>query len=296
MAAKVLKSGSRPLIVLVGQTASGKTAAAIDIAKKYNGEIICADSRTIYKYMDIGTAKPTKEERKIVRHHLLDLIEPDQTYSASDFKHEALKCLEDIYSRNKLPIVTGGTGLYIDSLVYDFDFGRVPDIKYRRWLEEQQIESLQKQVESLGLNHSDINFKNKRHLIRAAENGGLVRTKKPLNKNTLFLGMKRDKEDLRRRIKERNKIMINMGLEQEVRHLVKKYGWEAPGLKSIAYKEWKDYFAGKDNIQDVEQNMFKDNWQYARRQKMWFKRDTNIHWFTSVETLIRQVDQFLIQY
>lgn len=296
MAAKVLGSAPRPLIVLVGQTASGKTGAAIDIAKKHDGEIICADSRTIYKYMNIGTAKPTKEERKIVRHHLLDLIEPSQTYSASDFKKEALKCMENIYSRGRLPIVTGGTGLYINSLVYDFDFGKVPDAEYRRHLEQKDLESLQQKVKGLGLERSDINFKNRRHLIRAIENGGLVRTKKSLSKDTLILGLKRPKEVLRRRIKERNESMIQMGLEEEVRCLAEKYGWGAPGLKAIAYKEWENYFAGIDNIQAVKQNMFKDNWQYARRQKMWFKRDVNIHWVTSVETLIRQVDQFLIQY
>ena len=296
MATKILKPKTRPLIVIVGQTASGKTDLAIKIARKHKGEIICADSRTIYKGMDIGTAKPSDEQRREIRHHLLDLIEPDQAYSASEFKDEAIECLKNIYSRDKLPIVVGGTGLYVDSLIYNFDFGKTPDPEYRSRLERLDIASLQKQVRKLGLKETDINFKNKRHLIRALENGGLVRTRKPLNKNTLLLGVLTNKDKLRLRIRERNEKMIKMGLEKEVRFLAGKYGWEAPGLNSIAYKEWKGYLAGTDNIDMVKENMFKNNWQYARRQKIWFKRDPNIRWFTSVDFLIRQVDQFLIQY
>jgi tRNA dimethylallyltransferase len=269
---------------------------AVKIAKKYNGEIICADSRTVYKDMDIGTAKPTLDDRKAVKHHLLDIIEPDKVYSANDFKTQASDCLNEIYKRGKLPIVAGGTGLYIDSLVYDFDFGSPPDAKYRAELQQLDILSLQKKVKNMGLTEMQINFKNKRHLIRALENKGIVKTKKNLNKNILLSGLNVGKEELRHRIKLRNDEMINKGLEDEVRALVKKYGWDAPGLNAIAYKEWKKYFKDEQNINEVKENMFKNNWQYARRQKMWFGRDSNIHWFTSVESLIRQVDQFLIQY
>jgi tRNA dimethylallyltransferase len=287
---------NRPLIVIVGQTASGKSDLSMEIAKKYNGEIICADSRTVYKGMDIGTAKPSVADREAIRHHVLDIIEPSEVYSASDFKRDAISAFEDIYSRGKLPVAVGGTGLYVNSLVYDFDFGKPPDSEARRILQGENIRLLQERVKQLGLKKEQINFRNKRHLIRAIENKGVVRTRKQLRKDTLLLGLQIEKDELKQRIKQRNEKMIKTGLETEVRNLVGKYGWGAPGLNAIAYKEWREYFASEQDINEVKENMFKDNWQYARRQKIWFKRDSNIYWSTSVEDLIRQVDQFLIQY
>lgn len=286
----------QPLVVIAGQTASGKSDLAMEIAKKTNGEIICADSRTVYEGMDIGTAKPSVTDREAIRHHLLDIITPDQAYSASDFKKDALRSVRDIHSRGKLPIIVGGTGLYINSLVYDFEFGQPPDPDIRHTLQKESLQSLQEKVKQQGLNKEQINFSNRRHLIRAIENNGIVRTMKQLRKDTLLFGIQVEKEELRQRIKQRNEKMIRAGLESEVRSLLKKYSWDAPGLNAIAYKEWRGYFSGELDIDDVKENMFKDNWQYARRQKIWFKRDSNIHWSTSVDDLIRQVDQFLIQY
>ena len=285
-----------PLIVIVGQTAAGKSDLAIQIAEKYAGEIICADSRTIYKGMDVGTAKPDVNDLKAVKHHLLDIIEPDTAYSAGDFKKDAERALNKICSAGKLPIIVGGTGLYINSLVYDFDFGRMPDQEYRTKLENLGMDELQKKVKDLGLSEHQINFKNKRHMIRAIENGGLVRTKKALRKDTLIVGIKTDKQALQRRIRNRIDNMLAAGLEDEVRSLADKYGWSAPGLNAIAYKEWENFFSGRCNLDQVKENMFKNNWQYARRQKIWFKKDPNIKWTTSLKSLIRQVDQFLIQY
>ena len=286
----------QPLVVIAGQTASGKSDLAMKIAEKYNGEIICADSRTVYKGMDKGTAKPSRADREAIRHHLVDIIAPDEAYSASDFKKDALHSMGDIYSRGKLPIIVGGTGLYIYSLVYDFDFGRPPNPDIRRRLQEDDLRSLQEKVRRLGLNKEQINFSNRRHLIRAIENKGLVRSKKQIRKDTLMLGIQIEKEELKQRIRQRNEKMIRAGLESEVKNLLNKYSWDNPGLNAIAYKEWREYFSGELEIDDVKENMFKDNWQYARRQKIWFKRDPNIHWSTSVDDLIRQVDQFLIQY
>lgn len=285
-----------PLVVIAGQTASGKSDLAMELAGKYNGEIICADSRTIYKGMDIGTAKPTAADRRLIKHYVLDVITPDQTYSASDFKTAAVNAINDIHTKGKLPIMVGGTGLYINSLVYDYDFGSPPDYEYRQKLQKLSLPALQKMANKLGINREQIDFMNSRHLARAVENKGVVRTKKQLRKNTLLLGIHAKKEDLKQRIRLRNEEMIKMGLEQEVRDLTEKYGWQAPGLNAIAYKEWKGYLAGEQDIKTVKENMFKDNWQYARRQKIWFKRDANIYWSTSREDLIRQVDQFLIQY
>lgn len=233
------------LIVIAGQTASGKSAMAIELAKKFNGEVICADSRTVYRYMDIGTAKPNKDERTQIKHHLLDLIEPDKRFNASSFKRLASEAIKDIASRGKIPFMAGGTGLYISSVVYDYDF------------------------ESDGDNS--------------------------LRENCLMLGIKPEKDELRRRIKDRVDKMIDSGMENEVRNLVAQYGFDAPGMNAICYKEWRPVFAGEQTIYDLKQKLYTNNWQYAKRQNTWFKRDKNIRWVTSVEQASVLAQQFLIQ-
>ncbi|HEX5456598.1 MAG TPA: tRNA (adenosine(37)-N6)-dimethylallyltransferase MiaA [Candidatus Saccharimonadales bacterium] len=234
-----------PLIVIVGQTASGKSAMAMDLARKFNGEIICADSRTIYKYMDIGTAKPGKDEQSEVRHYLIDIMDLDKRFNASDFKKLASDSIGSISAKGKVPFLVGGTGLYISSVIYDFRFDDYDDNKLRE--------------------------------------------------NTLLIGIKHDPEQLKTRIKHRVDKMIEAGLEAEVRNLADQYGFAAPGMNAICYKEWKDYFAGEQSLEETKQNLYKDNWQYARRQKTWFKRDKNIHWITSVREASVLAQQFLIQ-
>lgn len=235
------------IIVILGQTASGKTELAIELAKKFNGEIICADSRTIYKGMDIGTAKPDKKDRQKAKHHLLDVIEPDERFNANQFKVMANKFIKDIGSRGKIPFMVGGTGLYISSVVYDFSFN--------------------KEV----ANDTD------------------------MRDDCLIIGLSVDPQQLKLRIKKRVDQMIDEGLEGEVRELVKKYGFNAPGLNAICYKEWKAYFADELSLDELKQKMCTNTWQYARRQKTWFKRDPNIHWTTSVKQASVLAQQFLIQ-
>lgn len=283
------------LVVIVGQTATGKSYLAIKIAEKYNGEIIAADSRTIYKHTNIGTAKPSSTEMTSVPHYLIDVIEPDQTYSASEFKKQANGLIDQISEKGKLPIVVGGTGLYINSLIYDYKFGSIPNKERRQNLENLSIEKLQKKTIDIGLNERQINYKNKRHLIRAIENNGVLKTASKLRTNTLLLGISVDQQVLKDRIIRRNEQMINSGLEREVKQLSLRYDWDTPGMNSIGYKEWKGYFDGEYDLSEVRKKLFTNNWQYARRQKIWFKRDKNIQWSTSVDTLIRQLDQFLIQ-
>lgn len=282
-------------LVIVGPTASGKSAAALEIAEKYDGEIISADSRAIYKLTDIGTAKPSIEDRHKIPHHLIDLISPEESYSAADFKKSAEKTIRQINKRGKLPIVVGGTGLYINSLVYDYDFGEPPEPSRRHELNKMSLSELQEAVKNLGLSKDDLNFKNKRHLIRAIENGGVIKSAKKMRPWINLVGIMPDDDTLKQRIAARIEQMIRGGLEQEIKGILKKYDWSAPGLDSISYKEWRGYFEGEISIKDVKHMMFKNNWQYARRQKIWFKKDTNIKWFTSVDQLIRHLDQFLIQ-
>jgi len=171
-------------IYIVGPTASGKSDLGIQIAKELNGEIICADSRTIYKNLDIATAKPSLNERKEVKHWCLDVVEPNERYSAAQFKRDAQMAIKDILSRSKLPIIVGGSGLYIDGLLYDYEFGPLENEQLRSELELMTIEQLQEIITARNIEMPE-NNKNKRYLIRAIEQGGINKKRGKLKNNIL---------------------------------------------------------------------------------------------------------------
>ena len=285
----------KPLIVIVGQTASGKSDLAVDLAVKFNGEIICVDSRTIYKGMDIGTSKPDLDLQKKVPHHLLDIVHPDEEFTAADMKIRANQSIKNIEMTGKVPFLVGGTGLYINSIIYDFKFGARKDKKTRQKLESLTDAQLASQAKNMGIRQKDVNFLNRRHLIRAIERGGMIKDASKLRQDCIVIGIEIDSNILKTRISERIDQMIDLGLEDEAKNLAEKYGFDVPGMNAIGYKEWKAYFEGEQSIDDVRQSMYKNTWQYARRQKTWFKRDKNINWITSVDEAVRLVEQFLIQ-
>ncbi|MEO5627319.1 MAG: tRNA (adenosine(37)-N6)-dimethylallyltransferase MiaA [Candidatus Saccharimonadales bacterium] len=267
---------SNKLVVIVGTTASGKSAAAMQIAQERGGEIICADSRTVYKGMDIGTAKPSAEDQKLVPHHLLDVVSPDQSFTAADFQKLANKAIKDIQKRGKLPILVGGTGLYVDSVIYNFSF-RPVDTKKRAQLEELSVKQLQTKIVELGLD-LPANDQNPRHLIRTLETNGTKSKKQPMRANTLVLGIDVPSDVLKERISKRVEQMIEKGLETEVSGLVDRYGWHAEAMKGIGYREWQGYFEGKQGLEATKELIVKNSWQYARRQRTWFRRNKDIHW------------------
>lgn len=222
------------IVVIVGMTASGKSAAAMQLAQERDGEIICADSRTVYKGMDIGTAKPSAADRQAARHHLLDIISPDQKFTVADFQARANRAITEIAERGKLPIVVGGTGLYVDALIYNYSFGG-PD-------------------------------------------GG---QRQPLRPNTLVLGTRLPDATIKLRIKGRLEQMFAQGLATEVKNLANKYGWQSPGLSAIGYREFRGLFEPNDykiTTKDVKEQIEKATWQYARRQRTWFRRNPDIYW------------------
>src|SRR5688572_19055378 len=187
------KPDKSPLVVIVGETASGKTALALELALLFNGEVIAADSRTIYKGMDIGTAKPTMEERATVPHHLIDITTPDKPITAADYKKLADQTIKEVINRGKLPILVGGTGLYIDAVIYDFVFSGKPDEENRKLLQAMTINELQEKLKKLNI-PLPTNFKNPRHLIRQLETGGMLAVPRKLRSNTLVLGIDLDRE------------------------------------------------------------------------------------------------------
>ncbi len=277
-----------PLVAIVGETASGKSALAMALAERLDGEIVCADSRTVYKAMDIGTAKPTAGERARVPHYCLDLVTPEQSFSAADFKRHAGAAVEDISRRGKLPIVVGGTGLYVDALLYDFQFRQPARPEERQRLQGMSVEELQAEIVRKGIALPK-NSRNPRHLTRAIETDGQVASRGELTPGTVIIGVDADRAELNQRITGRMEAMIGQGLEMEVRELQHTYGWDAPGMGSIGYREWQDYFLGTSQLAEVTRSIAKNTRNLAKRQRTWFKRNNSVHWISNsskIETIV----------
>ncbi|HSW75110.1 MAG TPA: tRNA (adenosine(37)-N6)-dimethylallyltransferase MiaA [Candidatus Saccharimonadales bacterium] len=281
-----------PLIAIVGQTASGKTALAIQLAKKFNGEVIAADSRTIYKELSIGTAKPTMAEQDGIRHHLLDVITPDKAFSAADFKRQAVAAITEISQAGKLPIMVGGTGLYIDAILYDFTFGALPDQDRRKALQELNVEELQAMIKAKRLVLPE-NSKNPRHLIRVIETGGVVSQPKKLRANTLVIGLSVGQERLKSKLAQRVNAMVSAGLIDEIKIVSEKYGWDAPGLQATGYRAFRQYIGGEILMAEAKEKFVQNDMQLAKRQRTWFKRNKSIHWVGKQDEAVDLVTTFL---
>lgn len=281
-----------PLVVIVGPTASGKTDLGIELAKKFNGEIICADSRTIYKELNIGTAKPTLKEQELVKHHLIDIIPPDQSFSAAKFKIMAKEAIEDIASHEKLPIMVGGTGLYVDAVLFDFNFLPPADEQLRRRLNGMSVEDLQKEIIDKNIT-MPINDRNPRHLVRAIEVEGKTSTKADLRANTLVLGLDPGLEVIKHRITDRVNDMLEQGFESEAQAVINRYGLDAPGLRAPGYKAFNEWAENKISYEEAVAGMIREHYLLARRQRTWFKRNKSIHWLNNREEAVEIVTTFL---
>lgn len=277
MASRSTGPNIAPLIAVVGETASGKTALAIELARRFNGAIICADSRTIYKGMDVGTAKPTLEERAGILHYGLDIVEPGEQFTAFDFQQLAYRAIEDIAGRGMLPIMVGGSGLYVDAVLYDFMFRPRPKrAEDRAALSELTVETLQQRVRRAGYDLPQ-NATNRRHLSRLLEAGPSPKQPRKLRLNTLVVGLKLSTDELRLRIEQRVNAMFAAGLIDEVRRLVARYN-EAEALRAPGYKAAAAYLSGMVSLDEAKQQFVREDLRLARRQRTWFKRNANIHW------------------
>jgi tRNA dimethylallyltransferase len=289
------------ILVILGPTAVGKSSIAVEVAKRFNGEIISADSRQVYIGLDIGTGKITKEEMNDVPHHLLDVSRPSEVFDISNYKKLAEEKIEDILSRGKLPIIVGGTGFYIQSIVDGLILPEVPpNKKLREELEKKSIEELLKQLEKLDPDRaSSVNQSSKRHLIRALE---IINTlgkvpeliKKP-KYDTLQIGLDLEDKELKKRIHDRLIERINAGMISEGKRLEKEIGLERMIQLGLEYK----YLALQLNevLQEKEmrEKLEKAIWQYAKRQRTWFKRDKKIHWFepNQLDSILKLIQKFL---
>ena len=275
-----------PLIVIVGPTASGKTSLAIDLARKFNGEIICADSRTIYKGMDIGTAKPTKKEQRLIPHWGLDLVEPGERFTAADFKKYANEKIREIRGHGRIPFLVGGTGLYIDGVLFDYQFGGDVNIKRRTQLEKMSIEELHdyciKNSISLPENHL-----NKRYVIRAIEqkNVSIKRQREPLGKS-IIVGIATNKDILRTRIAMRTEQLFKNGVVEEATMLGKKYGWDSEAMTGNIYPLVHLYLNGELTLEEIKEKFTTLDWRLAKRQLTWLRRNSYVHWYSLDEAKI----------
>ena len=234
-------------IIILGPTGSGKTSVSIKIAKKIGGEIISADSRAIYKGMDIGTAKPTREEMDGIPHYGLDLVEPGERFTVADWKTYAEEKIEEIRKRGKVPMIVGGTGLYIDALIYDYHF---------KGPTGEKIGDLERKTCS---------------------------DRKEIKGNYLIVGIKWPDEELRERLNKRIAQMFCPELYAEVKKLVQKYGWGSGAMKSDIYEyAWK-YLSGELTLDEAKEQCFYEDWHLAKRQMTWFKRNPNIVWLEAHE-------------
>jgi tRNA dimethylallyltransferase len=267
-------------IVIVGPTASGKTGLSIDLAAKFKGQIISADSRAIYKDLDIGTAKPSLEERKGIVHYGLDLVYPDQRFSSMKFKKYTKEKVKKIQNEGKMPIIVGGSGLYIDSYLFDYHPPAVDKRKINKY-ENLTTEELQNIIRSKKYIMPK-NDKNKLHLINAILRQGKIPQKndQPIS-GSLIIGLSPSKESLRSAIKSRADCMFETGVIEEAELAFKKYGYSAPGLKGGIYAELVSYFQGKTDLNTVKENFIKSDLNLAKRQMTWFKRNKYIKWFES---------------
>lgn len=285
----------RPLVILTGPTASGKTELSISLAEKINGEIISADSIQVYKYMDIGSAKVTSEEMRGIKHYLIDELYPDEEFNIFIFKEKAEKYIEEIYKKGKIPIIAGGTGFYIQALLYDIKFNEEEnDFEYRKKLEELAEknggEFLHKMLQEIDPESaSSIHFNNIKRVIRALEykhitgekisdhNEEQKRNESPYDFKYFVLNRNRD--ELYERINKRVDIMMENGLIDEVKSLIERgYGRELVSMQGIGYKEIAAYLNGEMDLESAISILKRDTRHFAKRQLTWFRREKEVNW------------------
>ena len=306
------QSALKPLVILVGPTAVGKTAASIGLAKALNGEIISGDSMQIYKGLDIGTAKISKEEMQGVPHHLIDIKEPWESFSAAEFKRLADAAIADIHSRGKLPIIVGGTGFYINGVLYEYHFGEADtDEIYRARLEQYAAENgndalwnmlNEKDPDSAAKLHSNDTKRVIRALevlhvtgIRASERQNTV-DKGKLRYNAVYIALSLPREILYERINKRVEQMIADGLEQEVRNaLNSSVAQDALAMTSLGYRQMIQYLNGEISLERAIELIQRDTRHFAKRQLTWFRHDPNIQWVDKADKSDAQIEAELVQ-
>ena len=289
------------VIVICGPTASGKTALSIELAKKINGEIVSCDSMQIYKEMNIGTAKPTKEEMQGIKHYMIDIISPDERYSVADYKKQAKEAIKEILSKGKVPIVVGGTGLYVDSLIYEIDYPEIEfDEKYREELDqevkERGLEALYEKAKEIDEEAiKKISSNDKKRILRILEiyhATGKNKTeqekesrKTPVEFDYKVFALNMDREKLYDRINKRVDIMIENGLIEEVENIYKKYNKFPTAMQGLGYKEVVQYLEKRLTKEEMIEKIKQETRKFAKRQLTWFRKNKETIWLNADDTI-----------
>ncbi len=302
----VSKTYKPKIIAVVGPTASGKTALGIALAKKFDGEIVSADSRQIYRGMDIGTAKPTEAERGAIPHHLIDVKDPDEDYTVAEYKTDAINAMNDILSRGHIPVLVGGTGLYVTTVLENLDVPKTQaDPKLRAEIEKNiardGLAAVFKKLIALDPEAAYVvDPKNPRRVVRALEvaiSTGIPftaqRTKSDPLFNALAIGIDPPPELLRDRINRRVDAMIREGLMNETATLVKQYGQTPAAFDAIGYREIVDHLHGDLSLEVAVASIKLNTWHYAKRQMTWFKKNRSVRWIRNPSEALLLAQDFL---
>ncbi len=292
----------KKIIVILGPTSSGKSDLAVQLALNFNGEVVSADSRQVYKGMDIGSGKITKEEMRGINHHLLSIASPKRRFTVSQYQKKGSLAIEKIFKEKKLPIVCGGTAFYISALVDGIQIPEVsPDWKLREKLEKKSTEELYKSLIKKDKRRADtIDCKNRRRLIRALE--VIEKTKKPIPKirrspeySPLFLGVKIEQEKLNQKIEKRLRKRVEEGMIKEIERLNKDgISWRKLESFGLEYKWISFYLQKKISYEEAINGIFNDNKKFSKRQMTWWKHDNRIKWVTSYCEAEDAIKSFLI--
>lgn len=299
------------VIVICGPTASGKTSLSISLAKKINGEIVSYDSMQIYKEMDIGSAKPTVEEMQEIKHYLVDFVSPEKRYSVSEYKEDASKAIEEIINKGKTPIIVGGTGLYLNSLIYNIQYNEMEvDLNYRRELEKEAeeygLEVLYNRAKEIDPEAMEkVSANDKKRITRVLEiYNATGRNKTELEKksrkevpyNYLIFGINMERSILYDRINKRVDIMLEQGLIEEVKNLINKYSNMPTAMQGLGYKEVKEFLDGNISKEEMIEKIKMETRRYAKRQITWFKRIENIIWLDGLNKTEENVNSIMEVY
>ena len=300
------------VIVIGGPTASGKTGLSIELAKKINGEIVSCDSMQIYKDMSIGTAKPTEEEMQGIKHYLVGCVSPDVRYSVADYKKDAIKAIKEIISKGKVPIVVGGTGLYVESLICGIEYKEIEvDLEYRNELEKQEKESgleklyeMAKQIDNKAMEKISCNDKKRIYrILEIYHSTGKTKTELEIESRKngpefeyILFGITMDREKLYDRINRRVDIMIENGLIDEVKNLVKKYDSFPTAMQGLGYKEVVEYLDGNISKEEMIEKIKMETRRYAKRQLTWFRKYKNLVWIDGLDDIDKNVDVIIKKY
>ena len=294
------------VIVICGPTASGKTALSIELAKKINGEIVSCDSMQIYEDMNIGTAKPTLEEMQGIEHYLIGYVSPKKRYSVADYKKDAKKAIKEIIEKGKNPIVVGGTGLYIDSLIYEIEYQDIKlDEEYRKKLEEEVqekgLETLYEKAKQIDAKAIEkISPTDKKRILRVLEiyhATGKTKTeqeiesrKKEVEYDYKVFALNWDREKLYERINKRVDIMFEQGLIQEVKNILNKYSKFPTAMQGLGYKEVVDYLNGIYTKEEMIEKIKMETRRYAKRQLTWFRKNKQTIWLNAEDGIQRNIE------